>query len=82
MTEAEWDERVVEALKRAFLECVKPEDFPLEPSDFQKYYNEFTLDGQAKVDLKKSSFKKIGKLLDLMSTGKNGKGYVDYFEDK
>ena len=34
MSEAEWDERVVESFKRAIVEVVTPEDLPMEPSDF------------------------------------------------
>ena len=40
------------------------------------------MDDGTKIDLKKSSFKKIGKLLEVMSTGKNGLGYIDYLENK
>jgi hypothetical protein len=42
---------------------------------------EYTLQDQTKLDLKKSSFKKIGKLLESMSVQK-GKGFVDYVESK
>ena len=34
------------------------------------------------MDLRKSSFKKIGKLLESMSTGKQGEGFIDYTENK
>jgi hypothetical protein len=40
------------------------------------------LEDGTKIDLRKSSFKKIGKLLEVMSTGKNGLGYIEYLENK
>ena len=54
----------------------------MEPSDFLKMMMEFSLDDGTKIDLKKSSFKKIGKLLEIISTHKNGLGYIDYLENK
>ena len=53
----------------------------MEPSDFQKILSEYTLSDHTKLDLKKSSFKKIGKLLESMSAQK-GQGYIDYTENK
>ncbi len=44
--------------------------------------NEFVLEDQTKIDLKKSSYKKIGKLLECMSDLKNCKGLISYTEDK
>lgn len=43
---------------------------------------DYTLSDSTKLDLKKSSYKKIGKLLDLMSEGKNGLGLISYVEEK
>jgi len=43
------------------------------------------LDEKNKIDLKKSSFKKIGRLLELMSDStkiKGAKGIISYNEDK
>ena len=40
------------------------------------------LEDNKKIDLKKSSYKKIGKLLECMSDLKNGKGLISYSEDK
>lgn len=61
----EWDERVVEAFKRALFESVKDEDLPLEPSDFQKnHFKYYALEDSTEIDLRKSTFKKIGKLLE------------------
>lgn len=54
----------------------------MEPSDFLKMMMEYTLEDGQKIDLKNSSFKKIGKLLEMISTGKNGLGFVDYLENK
>mmetsp|Transcript_29476 Transcript_29476/g.44729 ORF Transcript_29476/g.44729 Transcript_29476/m.44729 type:complete len:204 (+) Transcript_29476:853-1464(+) len=82
LSEADWDKRVLEAFKRTCVECVEPEDLPMEPSDFQKLLLEFTIEGKNKLEIKKSSYKKLGKLLDMMSTGKNGQGFIDYFESK
>ena len=44
--------------------------------------NEYVLEDQKKIDIKKSSYKKIGKLLECMSDLKNGKGLISYTEDK
>lgn len=44
--------------------------------------SEYVLNDQRKVDFKKSSYKKIGKLLETMSDFKNGKGLISYSEDK
>ena len=54
----------------------------MEPSDFWKLMQEYSLFDHTKIDLKKSSYKKIGKLLDHMSEGKNGLGLIVYTEDK
>ena len=42
---------------------------------------EYALSDNTKLDLKKSSFKKIGKLLESMSVQK-GQGFIDYIENK
>jgi len=81
LTEQEWDERIKEAFKRALFESLKDEELPIEPSDFWKnYLSTYTLEDQTKIDLKKSSFKKIGKLLESMSTDKGGDGLILYKE--
>lgn len=55
----------------------------MEPSDFWKLIAEFSLQDQTKIDLRLSSFKKIGKLLEVMCTkNKGGPGLIDYQEDK
>jgi hypothetical protein len=82
LSQPEWDERIKEAFIRTLHEVVLNTDLPLEPSDFQKILQEYNLEDSTKIDLKKSSFKKIGKLLEVMSTGKNGLGYIDYLENK
>jgi hypothetical protein len=82
LSQEQWDERIQEAVLRALFEIVENTDLPLEPSDFLKMMMEFTLDDGTKIDLKKSSFKKIGKLLEIVSTYKNGLGYIEYLENK
>ena len=82
LSQQEWDERIKEAVLRALYEIVESTDLPLEPSDFLKMMMEFSLDDGTKIDLKKTSFKKIGKLLEIISTGKNGLGYIEYLENK
>lgn len=82
LTTEEWDERVIEAFNRAIFESVTEESLPLDPSLFQKNnFQEYYLEDHKQIDLRKSSFKKIGKLLEMMSTGKNGSGIIDYSED-
>jgi len=55
----------------------------MEPSDFQKnHFSEYSLEDSTLIDLRKSSFKKIGKLLECMSTAKNGAGIIEYNEDR
>lgn len=61
---------------------MKDEDLPIEPSDFQKLMQEYSLDDHTKIDLKKSSYKKIGKLLETVSTNKGGMNFLDYVESK
>ena len=59
----EVDARVWEAFYRCLLESVKDTDLPMETSDFMKnHMSEYSCD-EFKLDLRKSSFKKIGKLL-------------------
>ena len=79
MTPEEWDQRIEEAFSRVILEVIQEEDLPMEPSDFWKLLAEFSLQDQTKIDLRLSSFKKIGKLLEVMSTkNKAGPGLIDY----
>ena len=82
MSQFEWDCRIVEAFKRTLIECIKDTELPMEPSDFQKFFTEYSLEDYTAIDLRKSSFKKIGKLLDQMSTLKNGLGLIVYTENK
>ncbi len=63
-------------------EALKDEDLPMEPSDFYKLLTEYTLDDETKIDIRKSRYKKIGKLLEMMSTWKQGEGLIDYSENK
>jgi hypothetical protein len=72
------DPRIVEAFYRCLLESVKDSSLPMEPSDFLKYHlSEYTCD-QFKLNLKFSSYKKIGKLLEQM----NRDGVIEYSEPK
>ena len=64
------------------MESLKDEDLPMEPSDFQKLFNEYSLEDNTPIDLRKSSFKKIGKLLESMSSLKNGLGFITYQDSK
>ena len=58
------DARILEAFYRSLIESVKDEDLPLEPCDYMKnHFAEYSCD-EFRLDLRQSSFKKIGKLLD------------------
>ena len=66
----EMDARILEAFYRSLLESVQDSDLPLEPSDYIKnHFAEYSCD-EFRLDLRQSSFKKIGKLLD--QTGRDG----------
>ena len=68
------DARILEAFYRSLLESVTDKDLPIEPSDYIKnHFAEYSCD-EFRLDLRKSSFKKIGKLLD--QAGKDGT--IDY----
>ena len=55
----------MEAFKRTLGECVADQDLPMEPSDLLKYhFQQYHMTDGAIIDLSKSSYKKIGKLLD------------------
>lgn len=58
------DARILEAFYRSLLESVEAKDLPLEPSDYIKnHFAEYSCD-EFKLNLRQSSFKKIGKLLE------------------
>ena len=60
----EMDARVLEAFYRSLLESVQDKDLPLEPSDYIKNnFAEYSC-SEFKLNLRGSSFKKIGKLLE------------------
>ena len=83
LTPEEWDQRAIEAFKRTLYESIKDGDLPMEPSDFMKnHLQEYQLEDFTPIDLRKTTFKKIGKLLEVMSTGKNGAGIIAYEENK
>ena len=72
------DPRILEAFYRSLLESVKDNSLPMEPSDFLKHHlSEYTCD-QFKLNLKFSSFKKIGRLLEQMDRD----GVIEYTEPK
>ena len=73
------DARVLEAFYRSLLETVKDEQLPMEPSNYQKHHFEAYSDsGGFKLDLRKSSFKKIGKLLTKVDKD----GVIEYRKPK
>jgi hypothetical protein len=74
----EMDPRIVEAFYRSLLESVKDSSLPMEPSDFLKnHLSEYTC-AQFNLNLKFSSFKKIGRLLEHM----DAEGVIEYTEPK
>ena len=71
----EMDERVWEAFFRSILESVKDADLPMEPSDYLKnHLSEYSAHEGYKLNLKMSSFKKIGNLLETA----NKDGIIKY----
>ena len=59
------DARILEAFYRSLLESVTDKDLPIEPSDYMKnHFAEYSCD-EFRLNLRLSSFKKIGKLLEL-----------------
>lgn len=72
------DPRIEEAFIRCLLESVKDDLLPLEPSDFVKnHLAEYSCE-QFKLNIKQSSFKKIGRLLEIMDK----EGVIEYSEPK
>ena len=68
------DVRIIEAFHRSLLESVQDKDLPMEPSDYmKKHFAEYSCT-EFRLDLRLSSFKKIGKLLD--QAGRDGT--IDY----
>ena len=60
----EMDGRILKAFYRSLLESVTEKDLPLEPSDYMKnHFAEYSCD-EFRLNLRLSSFKKIGKLLE------------------
>lgn len=72
----------MEAFRRTLFESIIDEDLPMEPSDFLKLLQEYQLEDHTPLDMRKSSFKKIGKLLESMSTMKFGEGLIVYQENR
>lgn len=72
------DARIIEAFYRCLLESVKDTDMPMEPSDFQKDHLNLYAGLEYKLDLRLSSFKRVGKLLEIM----HKKAVIDYSENK
>ena len=71
------DPRIIEAFIRSLLEGVKDTELPMEASDFAKnYFSQYSCD-EFKLNLRQSSWKKIGKLLEHM----HGK-LIEYEEPK
>ena len=68
------DVRVIEAFHRSLLESVQDKDLPMEPSDYmKKHFAEYSCT-EFRLDLRLSSFKKIGKLLEQAARD----GTIDY----
>ena len=73
------DARIIEAFYRCLLESVKDEEMPIEPSDLQKdHLNLYIAHEGYKLDLRLSSFKRIGKLLEIM----HKKSIIEYVDVK
>jgi hypothetical protein len=55
----------------------------MEPSDFLKHhFSMYSLQDSTPIDLRKTSFKKIGKFLEQMSIPKKSDGVIYYSEHK
>lgn len=68
------DARILEAFYRSLLESVEDTDLPLEPSDYMKsHLAEYSCD-EFRLNLRQSSYKKIGKLLEQADK----EGVIDY----
>ena len=73
------DGMFIEAFYRSLRESVLDFMMPMEPSDFQKEHLGLYLDiNFSKLDFRLSSFKRIGKLLEIM----HKKGVIEYWEVK
>lgn len=56
---------------------------PMEPSDFLKHhFSLYALQDSTPIDLRKTSYKKIGKFLEQMSMPRNSEGVIYYQEHK
>ena len=86
------DARILEAFHRSLMETIKDTDLPLEPSDYQRnHLHEYVCD-EYQLNLKQSSFKKIGKLLEVAAkdglisyekpTGKGDHKVITYIKRK
>ena len=78
MPAEDMDARFVEAFYRCLLESVLDSMLPMEPSDFQKEHLNLYADINYKLDFRLTSFKRVGKLLEIM----HKKGIIDYSELK
>ena len=78
MSQEDMDARFVEAFYRSLMESVVDTMMPMEPSDFQKEHLSLYADINYKLDFRLSSFKRVGKLLEIM----HKKGVIDYCEVK
>ena len=75
----EMNQIVMEAFNRTILESVEDSELPLEPSDFlKKHFSQFHMNDGSVIDLKLSTYKKIGKLLDTMARNQ----VLEYTEPK
>jgi len=70
---------VIEAFYRSLHEGVQDSELPMEPATLtKKYLSEYHHNDGSAIDMKQSSFKKIGKLLDLQAK----LDVIDYLEPK
>lgn len=72
------DRRLEEAFVRVWIELIKDEELPMEASTFQKDFLSLYSDREFKLNLKDSSYKKIGKMLEHMDS----QGVIDYRQPK
>lgn len=76
------DARIIEAFFRCLHDSLTNDLLPIEPSDLQKnhlsLYTASTVDGSYTLDFRLSSFKRIGKLLEIM----HKRGVIEYSEVK
>ncbi|CDW79297.1 eukaryotic translation initiation factor 2d-like [Stylonychia lemnae] len=74
----EMEPRIIEAFFRSIVEGIQDADIPMEPSDLTKDHMNLFSDINYKLDFKQTSWKRIGKFLEVM----HKRGIIDYSEPK